>query len=383
MTDRENFFETVRFGRPERVMQRIPAYGLGYLGVNHQGYGDAGMDDAHDRPVGSVWKDIWGTGWHKEYPDVMGFPKEYPLADMSNLKGYKWPDPDDERLVGRIYEGRRAFGRGNEPDSAVNSAANCRSQDDGAAGVRCDMPNVKPSAETIRGAPDENSAAAALRGAPEDKIISGAHRDTLWEKSYMLVGMENIMTYFYTEPEYAREILRRIMDFQLGIAKHYVAAGIELAGLGDDLGTQRSLLLSPEIVDGFLVPEYRRLFDFYKSRGVLVNFHSCGHVEPLLETFIDLGVNILNPVQVTANSLVNIIGVTRGRMALAGGISTKLIMEGTPQEIRETVKNTIRLLGADGGYFCDADQGMPFPPENAAALASAVAEFGSYPPPRQ
>ena len=323
MTERENFFETVNFGKPEYVMTGVPARGLSYLGANHQGYGDTGMDDAHARPAGSVWTDIWGTVWRKEYPGVMGFPVAYPLADMKNLKNYEWPDPDDERLVSKIYRTRKDSGG--------------------------------------------------------DELLSGSHRDTLWEKSYMLCGMENMMDYFYSEPEYAREILRRITDFQLGVARHYDAAGVGIASLGDDLGTQRALLLSPETVENFLVPEYRRLFGFYKERGIIINFHSCGHIEPLLETFVSLGVNILNPVQATANSLVNIIKITNKRMALSGGISTKLLLEGTLGEIEETVRKTVSLLGADGGYFCGPDQGMPFDKERYAAFTAAVEKYGKYP----
>jgi uroporphyrinogen decarboxylase len=324
MNNKLNALEIIRFGKPERVMAGIPSYGVGYHGVNHQGYGDAGMASGHDRPVGSKWFDIWGVGWHKEYPDVMGFPKINPLADMAALKGYKWPDPDDERLCAPIYESAGAF---------------------------------------------EN------RG---EFFINCSHRDTLWEKSYMLVGMENMMSYFYTEPSYAREILRRIMDFQLGMAMHYVGAGAEIASLGDDLGTQRSLLLGQGIFDEFLEPEYRRIFEFYKSRNILIEFHSCGHIEPLLESFIGLGVNVLNPVQATANDLGAVIGVTRNRMALKGGISTGLLMDGAPGQIRAAVRDAIALLGKGGGYFCAPDQGMPFPAANYAAYEDAVSEFGSY-----
>ena len=65
------------------------------------------------------------------------------------------------------------------------------------------------------------------------------------------------MCFLYTEPEAAREVFHRIMDFQLGIAKHYLKLGVEMAGMGDDLGTQAGLLFSPEILNDFLVPEYR------------------------------------------------------------------------------------------------------------------------------
>ena len=151
------------------------------------------------------------------------------------------------------------------------------------------------------------------------------------------------------------------MDFQLGIARHYLSLGVEIVEMSDDLGTQSRLLLSPAVIREFLLPEYRRLFELYKARGVLVNFHSCGHIEPALDMFLELGVDILNPVQKTANDLAAVRRKTAGRMALQGGISSGLIASGPIPAIREEVRRCIGLLGRDGGYFCGPDQGMPWP----------------------
>jgi uroporphyrinogen decarboxylase len=324
MTNKQNAIEIITFGNPERIVPHIPSYNVAYVGAHHQGFSDSAMKSGHDRPVGSKWFDIWGTMWLKEYPDVMGFPKGNPLADIKSLTDYRWPDPDDERICGRIYQQAEGF--------------------------------------TER----------------DEVFFNGSHNNTLWEKAYMLVGMENMMEYFYTEPEYAREVLGRIMDFQIGIAKHYVKAGIEMASFGDDLGTQHSLLLSPAVIKKFLVPEYRRLFDFYKSRNVFIDFHSCGHIEPLLDIFMDLGVDVLNPVQASANNLQVIKSKTQGRMALKGGIPSDLLINGPIDEIKSTVKDTIYLLGKEGGYFCSPDQWMPFPQEHMNAFEEAVIEHGKY-----
>jgi uroporphyrinogen decarboxylase len=187
------------------------------------------------------------------------------------------------------------------------------------------------------------------------------------------------MCFFYTEPKAVRELLHRIMDFQLGIARHYLAVGAEMVGMGDDLGTQKGLLLSPEIIHGFLVPEYRRLFEFYDEHGILVNFHSCGHVTPILETFMELGVGILNPVQATANDLDQVRRRTQGRMALQGGVRSATIVAGPVAAIRAEVAQRLWQLGREGGYFCGPDQGMPWPEEHIQALRDAVDELGRYP----
>ena len=321
MNPRENALRIIRFDAPERVVTAPPCTGLAYLGANHEGYGGGG----HHLPVGSRWTDIWGVEWHREQDGVMGFPRGNPLADFpAALRTYRWPDPDDERLLAPLARQAEA----------------------------CDG---------------------------EKTFLCGSHRDTLWEKSYMLAGMETMMVAFHTEPNAAREVLRRIMDFHLGIAEHYAELGVEIVSLSDDLGTQQGLLLSPQIIDEFLMPEYRRLIGFYKRRGVTVNFHSCGHVEPLIGRFLELGIDILNPIQASANDLDAVRRATQGRIALQGGVSSALVVSGPAEAIREEVRRRILQLGRDGGYFCRPDQGMPWPREHLRALEDAVAEFGTYP----
>jgi len=323
MNAKENALRIIHFDHPERVVKSPPAHGIAYRGCNHEGYAGGG----HHLPVGSHWHDIWGVGWFREHEGVMGFPREHPLADLpSNLATYRWPDPDDERICQPIYDQATGWDR-------------------------------------------------------TTTFLCGSHRDTLWEKSYMLVGMADLMCLFRTEPNAVRELLHRIMDWQLGIARHYLRLGVEIVNCGDDLGTQSGLLLSPKIVAEFLVPEYRRLYDLYKRHGVLINFHSCGHITPLLEVFMGLGINILNPIQATANDLGEVRRITQGRMALQGGISSGLVMDGPVDVIRDEVARRIGQLGREGGYFCAPDQGMPWPPAHIAALEQAVDEFGVYPLP--
>lgn len=319
MDAKENALRIIRFDRPERVAFEVPTHTLFYHGCNHEGFAGGGDDG----PVGSTWGDIWGTTWRKIQAGVMGLPIGNPLAAVEDLAHYQWPDPDDERICGPLYQ---------------------------AAGE-----------------------------APQERFLSGSHRDTLWEKAYMLVGMEGLMMYFHTEPGFVREVLHRIMDFQLGIAQHYARLGVEFVQLGDDLGTQKGPLLGPKTVNEFLVPEYRRLFQFYRERGVLIGFHSCGNVESLLDTFMDLGVDVLNPVQATANDLDRVRALTQGRMALQGGVSSATIMAGPPELIEREVRQRLWQLGREGGYFCRQDQGLPYPQEHLDALQEAIARYGQYP----
>ncbi len=321
LSQKENALEIIRFGHPERVVAGLPIHYLAYLGANHEGFDGEGGDCM---PVGSVWSDIWGVVWRSEQEGVMGFPQAHPLPEPGARRDYRWPDPDDERICRRIYDQRRAFAGG-------------------------------------------------------DVFLAGSHRSTLWETAYRVIGMENLMMYFYTEPEFVRDVLRRIMDFQLGVARHYLECGMEMAFCSDDLGTQRGPLLGPKIMREFLMPEYRRLFELFRSRGVLIEFHSCGCVEEVVGDLMELGINVLNPVQATANNVANVRRLTQGRMALAGGVSTTVIMDGPVERIVLETRRAMWQLGREGGYFCRPDQSMPFPPAHLRAHQQAVEDYGRYP----
>ena len=320
MDERENALRIIRFGSPERVVESPPWRFVRYFGCEHEGFEGGGPD----MPVGSRWKDIWGTGWRRELESIMGFPGEYPPADVGALRDYQWPDPNDERLCSEVYR-------------------------------------------------------VAERERREGVFLMGSHREVLWEKAYMLVGMENLMVYFRTEPGFVREVLRRVMDFQLGMAEHYLKVGVEFVAPNDDMGAQTGPLLGPDIVDEFLMPEYERLFEVYRKGGVMIRFHSCGNVEWMLERFMKLGVDVLHPVQATANDLTRVREATQGRMALEGGVSTVTIMKGPAEAIEREVRERLWQLGREGGYFCAADQCLPFPEEHIGALRKAVGKYGRYP----
>ncbi|MCG3178424.1 MAG: hypothetical protein BIFFINMI_00751 [Phycisphaerae bacterium] len=322
---KENALRILRFERPERIVGGPPTHNCSYFGVNHEPLAGVG---GHDSPIGTVWHDIWGVGWRKELDGVMGFAIEHPLADFTTpgvLERFAWPDPDDERLVGPIRE----------------RAAAC---------------------------PDRDAT-----------FLIGSHRETLWERCYNLVGMDRLMMAMVDAPAAVHELLTRVMDFQLGVAKHYLSVGVDFIGLGDDLGSQRAPLFSRRLLEEYFVPQYRRLVSLYKRRGVLINFHSCGNVEPIVDFFMDMGVDCLNPVQASANDLDAIRARTAGRMALQGGVSTHAIMTGPVEAIIAETRRRLWQLGRDGGYFCGPDQGMPFPEAHIAAMRETVQRYGVYP----
>ena len=318
MTLREIVENTLNFNNSDKIIGGVPLYMLEYFGVNHESFD--GID--HNCSVGTKWTDIWGTTWCKEHDGVMGFPREAPVNSYEKLSQYIPPNAKDPLIYQSIYD---------------------------------KFADYKKS---------------------DDYFLGGSHRDTLWEKAYMIVGMENIMIALNENPDFAKSIFKMIMDFQIGIAHHYLKCGVEFVFMSDDLGTQQGPLISPEIVNTMLLPEYKRIFNLYKENGVKIIFHSCGNIEAFMEMFMDLGVDVLNPVQATANNLERIRDIAFGKMSLQGGISSAVVMAGPISRIYEEVKEKIDLFKGQGGYFCSIDQGMPFPDEHLKAFFKALDIYG-------
>jgi uroporphyrinogen decarboxylase len=311
----ENFNKLVKFDNPEYIPSSIPEHKVSYLGCHHEGFDGTG----HHSPAGTVWTDVWGITWRKEFDGVMGYPQENPLNDIEKIDEYKFPDLNDPKYTSRIYE------------------------------------NAKNN---------------------DNKILSGINNNVVWERACYLVGMENLMVYLYTEPELVKKKKKKIMDFQLLAASHYIKAGCKMIGMADDMGTQNSLLLGMDIFNEFILPEYNRLFQYYSDKDVIINFHSCGYVEPMIETFIKLGVNILNPVQATANNLEKIAEIAKNRIVIQGAVDSGIVYAGSEEDIRGVVRKRIDVLGKNGEYICCPDQGLNYSQESINILEDEVAKYG-------
>ena len=311
----ENFYQLARFGKPAFIPSTIPTHLASYIGSNHESF----EGQSHSSPAGTVWTDVWGVTWKKEFDDVMGFPLNHPLAELTKLDTFDFPDLSDPKYTTRIYEeAKKADG----------------------------------------------------------KILCGANNNLIWEKAAYLVGMEDLMAYMYTEPKLVKDLFHRLMDFQLTLAKHNVKAGCKVIYMGDDLGTQNSLLLGMGLFNEFILPEYKRIFDYYRDNDVIINFHSCGYIEPMIETFIALGVHILNPIQSSANNLENVKALAKNKLVLQGAVNSDVVYSGTECEIRSLVRQRIDMLGKGGGYICCPDQGLGYPPENIEILEDEVRSYG-------
>ena len=270
------------------------------------------------------WTDSWGIEWKVSIVGTVPFPVRYPLVDLERLEEYQFPDPD--KLV-----------LSDDDKYKLNSA------DHG------------------------------------EKLIIGQMSYLLFERAWALMGMENFLMALITHPKECHMLLHSIAGYARKVFDRYMELGADAISFSEDLGSQKALMMSPQMFREFFLPEYKYCFENVLKEKKIINFHSCGCVDAIAEDLASIGVTILNPVQASANDLKKIKKDTKGRMALKGGINTALIMTGTPEEVRNEVIRVMEILKPSGGYICAPDQHLPnMPEENMQMLWRTAKEYGMY-----
>lgn len=190
--------------------------------------------------------------------------------------------------------------------------------------------------------------------------------------------------------DYVYEVFDRQCEIALGNLKRiHGAIGNKVAAVfmtGTDFGTQTAPFISPGAYRDLYQPFHKRLNDWVHANTEWKTFiHSCGSVMALIDDFIDSGFDILNPVQCSAACMEpEALKAKFGdRLSFwGGGVDTqKTLPFGTPEEVREQVRDRIRTFGPSGGFIFDAIHNIQArtPVENVIAMYEAVKEFGRYP----
>ena len=155
--------------------------------------------------------------------------------------------------------------------------------------------------------------------------------------------------------------------------------GVDILWCGDDFGGQQGMLLDPDTWRRIFKPRIRFMFEAFRkaSPGIKLAWHSCGSIGPIIPDFIELGLDILNPIQPLARGMDPVcLKENFGRdLVFFGGIDVQeLLPHGSPAKIRDEVKRRIEILGKDGGYIvAPAHNIQPDTPvENVSALFEAV-----------
>jgi uroporphyrinogen decarboxylase len=211
----------------------------------------------------------------------------------------------------------------------------------------------------------------------------------MFEGAWFLRGMEQFMVDMLTDRPLAEALLDKVLEVMHGFYDAYleeIGDLIDIVPTGDDLGGQGSPLFDPELYRSLIKPRQRELIQGIRAKTkAKVFFHICGDFTPFLDDLIEVGVDIVNPIQITAlNMSTAELKETWGDRIVfwGGGCDTQRILPfGTEDEVRAEVRTRIRDLAPGGGFIFTQvhDIQANTPPKNIVAMIDAVRDFGAYP----
>jgi uroporphyrinogen decarboxylase len=280
-------------------------------------------------------QDEWGTTWKMPEHGLWYEPEGYPLQGLSaaDIGHYNWPDPTNPAK----FQGLEERVQNLYMTTNLGLVAN----------------------------------------------FSGA----LLARGQLLRGPAEFLMDLLENQKLAEEILDRVLEYNLALVEGYlklVGKYIEVIKVSDDLGAQNNLLISPNLYRRLIKPRQARFFDaIHRQTRARLLYHTCGSVNPLIDDFIEIGVDILNPIQVGARGMdTAVLGEKYGgRLTFWGAVDNqKTISVGTPPQVVEEVQRRIHDLAAPGGGYVIASSHNiqpDTPVENILALAEASRAYSN------
>jgi len=311
-----------------------------WLGIDVRGLFPLNSHNWHieNEDVGDSWEytDEWGITHRRPKPDglyysIVRSPLAIATLTPDAIRAHRWPDTSDpERIAG-----------------------------------------LREQALTYRA----EGKAVVIKG-----VLAG-----VFEMAQRLRGMEDLLMDMASDDVLAGALFDKMLELKLAfweMALPSLADVIDVVAEADDYGTQTSQLISPQMFRRQVAPRLKTLFARVKqlAPNARLFFHSCGNVRPLLPDFIELGVDILNPVQTSANGMEpSALKRDFGNDLVfwGGGVDTQgLLPNGTVQQVRDDVRRHIDALAPGGGFVFNTVHNIQadVPPQNMVAMWDAVRE---------
>lgn len=297
--------------------------------------------DVREDEDSRYFKDQWGNGWRMPkatglYYDLYSHP--LPGSDPADIDRFAWPDPrDPARWEGMVEE------------------------------------------------------AKALQDAGEYFVVLGSTGLTagLLQTSQWLQGYVDHFTNLAGSPAFMHKLLERLMELDITFWDSFlpvVGPHLDMVMYADDFAGQNGMLMSMKMYREYFKDRYRQVFSVIRDRAphVKLFFHSCGAIYDFIPELIDLGVDIVNPVQVSAAGMdTKQLKSEYGNDLVfwGGGVDTQRVLpRGTPQEVRDEVKRRIDDLAPGGGFVFNTVHNIQgdVPPENVMAMHEAFLEYSAY-----
>jgi len=215
--------------------------------------------------------------------------------------------------------------------------------------------------------------------------IVGAVTSTVFEGSWYLRGFDQFLIDLVDNPDLAGQIMDGVLAFNEAVALKAVQSGADIIWLGDDVGIQHAMLISPELWRKYLKPRYERIIAALKlaKPDLYVAFHSDGYIEPIIDDFVEIGLDILNSLQPDSNDLGAIKKRYGRNLSFWGSVDVQHVLPfGTAEEVVHEVRLRIEQLAAHGGFIMCSSNGIEPSPrvvDNLFTYYWALDKYGRYP----
>jgi uroporphyrinogen decarboxylase len=271
------------------------------------------------------WVDEWGIGWKHAAGGVGANPVRHPLKDWSQLDDYlrnQMPDPHEPGRLAAAF-----------PVLAKHGSS---------------------------------------------KYCVGVINLIFFERLCAVRGMECVFEDLYTNEKEIGRFCEALAEYAIGLISEWGKTDISAIFLSDDWGTQDTLMISPAMWRRHFKEYYRRIFAEVHRWGKDVLFHSCGNIAPIIPDLIDVGVDVLDPVQPGPLNLAEVASQFGGKVSFSGGIDDQRLEDYSPQEVKDMVRRAIDTLGRPFGnayIIAAANSILPSVPfENLQAMVQACHE---------
>ncbi len=228
-----------------------------------------------------------------------------------------------------------------------------------------------------------DAAAAAIKKYGDKYAIVADLETSFFETSWYLMGMEKMLMDLAMGEEHVFALFDKIMKINTEIGCKLIEMGVDIIWAGDDFGTQRGMMISPDMWRKVFKPRIKWMFAEFRKVNpkIKIAWHSCGSIIPIIEDFAEIGLDILNPIQPLAEGMdPQFLKDNYGdKLCFFGGIDIQNLMpKGTPSEIKKEVKRRMSILGKGGGYIVAPAHNIQDDTsvENIEAFFEAVMEYG-------
>lgn len=269
----------------------------------------------------NIWRDNFGVRWDKTWDKGVGIVMEN-IVDEDNLDGFPFPDASDPKLYDYV------------------------------------------SQVTVHN---------------QDQFIIASVPMSYFERAWSLCGMENVLADMIGNEAFIFKLLNRILEYNLTLIGRYLEYEIDCVHINDDYGQQTGLIMGPSLWRKFFKPGLKMMASKIKSKGKYVYLHSCGNIAEIIPDLIEIGVDIINPLQPEVMDVFWLKNEYGKDITFHGGISEqKTLNFGTPDDVENEMRDKMACLGKGGGYILAPSQGMTasVPVDNAARFIKIATSQG-------